>query len=56
MALNSFTIDEAIDICTKVRDALEFDFDLPLKERWREKDALAFLINIAEKEKERLGK
>lgn len=53
MALNNFTIDEAIEIGISIRDKLEMDFDLPLQERWREKDALAFLINMAEKAKEK---
>lgn len=52
MALNNFTIDEAIEIGISIRDKLELDFDLPLQERWREKDALALLINIAEKQRE----
>lgn len=52
MALNSFTDEEAIEICILLRDKLELDFDLPLQMRWREKDALAHLINLAEKTKE----
>ena len=50
MAMNDFTLKEAIEICVALRDKLELDFDLPLKERWREKDALAKVINAAAKE------
>lgn len=50
MALNNFNLQEAIEICIALRDKLELDMDLPIKERWREKDALSKIINIAEKE------
>ncbi len=49
MALNEFTIKEAIEVCIALRDKLELDMELPLQERWREKDALSKIINIAEK-------
>ena len=49
MALNEFTIKEAIEVCIVLRDKLELDMELPLQERWREKDALSKIINIAEK-------
>ena len=49
MALNNFTLEEAIDICIAVRDELELDFDLPLQERWKKKDALGYVISFAEK-------
>lgn len=48
MALNNFTDNEAIEICIALRDRLELDDELPLKERWRDKDALAQIINLAE--------
>lgn len=51
MALNNFTAEEAIEICIALRDKLEFNMDLPLEERWREKDALAFVINLADKQR-----
>ncbi len=51
MALNNFTDNEAIEICIALRDKLELDYELPLEERWREKDALAQVINLA-REKE----
>lgn len=47
MALNDFTDNEAIEICISLRDKLSMDYDLPLKERWAEKDALAHVINLA---------
>lgn len=47
--LNNLTNDEALEICRKIRDRLELDNELPLQERWREKDALAQIINLAEK-------
>lgn len=54
MALNNFSDREAIEIVIALRDKLELDFDLPLQERWREKDALAIVIGLAsEKAKEK---
>lgn len=50
MALNNFNLQEAIEICIALRDKLELDMDLPIKERWREKDALAKVINAAAEE------
>ena len=47
--LNNFTDREAIEIAIEVRDELPMDLSLPLKRRWREKDALAQVINLAEK-------
>ena len=49
MALNNFTDNEAIDIAVAIRDRLELNFELPLAERWAEKDALAQVINLAKK-------
>lgn len=46
--LNDLTVKQAISLCVCIRDKLELDFDLPLEERWKEKDALATLINYAE--------
>lgn len=45
--LNDLTISEAAEVCTQIRDKLELDPNLPLKERWLEKDALALIINMA---------
>lgn len=47
MALNNFTDNEAIDRVIALRDKLELDYDLPLKERWADNDALAQVINLA---------
>lgn len=49
MALNKFENREALEIAISVRDKLELDCELELKERWKEKDALAQVINLAEK-------
>ena len=49
MALNNFTDNEAIEIAIALRDRLELNPELPWQERWREKDALAQVINLAEK-------
>ena len=51
MALNEFTLDEAIEICIAIRDKLELAPELSLEEAWREKDALAMLINFADEHK-----
>lgn len=48
MALNNFTDSEAIEVCIALRDKLPFDENLSLKENWREKDALAQIIGLAE--------
>lgn len=55
MALNNFTDNEAIEICISIRDNLALDYELDLQDRWREKDALAFLINKFKKYKEKFG-
>lgn len=47
MALNNFTDDEAVEIAIGLRNNLKIDFELPLQEQWREKDALAIVINLA---------
>lgn len=50
MALNKFTDNEALAICREVRDRVIKDNTekgLPLKELWREPDALAQVINLA---------
>lgn len=47
MALNVFTDDEAIDKVIALRDRLPLDEELPLQERWEDKDALAIVINLA---------
>lgn len=49
MALNNFTDREAIERVIELRDRLELDDDLPIVERWADKDALAQVINLAEK-------
>lgn len=46
--LNKLTDREAIEIAIMVRDELPMDLTLPLQRRWREKDALAQVINLAE--------
>lgn len=55
MALNNFTDNEAIEICISIRDNLALDYELNLEDRWREKDALAFLINKLKKYIEKFG-
>lgn len=47
--LNNISVKEAVDIAIVIRDKLELNCDLPLRQRWLEKDALAVLINYAEK-------
>lgn len=49
MALNNFTDMEAIEIVIALRDRLPFDFDekTPVAEKWRDRDALAQVINLA---------
>ena len=49
MALNNFTDEEAIEIAIAVREGLPFDFDeeTPVAEKWRNRDALAQVINLA---------
>ena len=49
MALNNFTDREAIERVIALRDRLELDPELPLADRWADKDALAQVINLAEK-------
>ena len=57
MALNNFTDNEAIEICIAIRDNLALDYELDLQDRWRSKDALAQVINLAqERAKEKQGK
>lgn len=61
MALNNFTDEEAINIVIALRDNLSFDFDedTPVAEKWRDRDALAVVINLATeraKEKKNNGK
>lgn len=61
MALNNFTDEEAINIVIALRDNLSFDFDedAPVAEKWRDRDALAVVINLATeraKEKKNNGK
>ena len=53
--LNKFTDQEAIEIAIEVRDNLELNGDLPLQERWREKDAIAHIVNRLEAYRERYG-
>lgn len=47
MALNNFTDNEAIEICISIRDNLALDYELELEDMWRERDALAQVINLA---------
>lgn len=47
MALNDLTDSEAIEIVIALRDKIPFDYELPIKERWKEHDALAQVINLA---------
>lgn len=50
MALNKFTDNEAIEECIALRDRIiqeNSDKGLPLKEIYREADALAVVINLA---------
>lgn len=54
--LNKFTDREAIEIAVEVRDELPMDLTLPLQRRWREKDALAQVINLAEEALKARGK
>lgn len=61
MALNNFTDEEAINIVIALRDNLPFDFDeeTSVSEKWRDRDALAVVINLATeraKEKKNIGK
>ncbi len=61
MALNNFTDEEAIEVVIALRDNLSFDFDedTPVAEKWRDRDALAQIINLASeraKEKKESGK
>lgn len=61
MALNDFTDEEAINIVILIRDNLPFDFneETPVAEKWRDRDALAQVINLATeraKEKNNNGK
>lgn len=61
MALNNFTDEEAIEIVIALRDNLPFDFDeeTSVSEKWRDRDALAVVINLATeraKEKKNNGK
>lgn len=61
MALNNFTDEEAINIVIALRDNLSFDFDEDalVAEKWRNRDALAVVINLASeraKEKKESGK
>lgn len=58
MALNNFTDEEAIEIVIALRDNLPFDFseETSVAEKWRSRDALAQVINLASeraKEKKR---
>lgn len=56
MALNNFTLKEAIEICISLRDRIireNAEKGLCLYEMYREPDALAKLINIAEKEQQK---
>lgn len=46
--MNDFTIQEAIEIAIKIRDKLPLPETNDIKHNWREKDALALLINFAE--------
>lgn len=55
MELNNFTDNEAIEICISIRDNLALDYELDLQDRWREKDALALLINKFKKYREKYG-
>lgn len=54
--LNELTDSEAIEIAIMVRDELPMDLTLPLVRRWREKDALAQVINLAEEALKAKGK
>lgn len=45
--MNDLTNNEAIEICMTLRDELPLDDNLPLKERWKNKDAMAIVINLA---------
>lgn len=45
--MNDLQDMEAIEICMALRDNLPLDDNLSLKERWKEKDALAIVINLA---------
>ena len=47
MPLNNFTDNEAIERVVALRDKLELDPDLPIKDRWADKDALAQVILLA---------
>lgn len=47
MPLNNFADEEAIELVIALRDSIPLDYELPLQERWKEKDALAQVINLA---------
>lgn len=55
MALNNFTDNEAIEICISIRDNLALDYELELEDRWKQKDALAFVVNKLKKYIEKFG-
>lgn len=52
MALNNLTDNEAIEICISIRDNLALDYELDLEDRWRERDAMAVVINLAKERAE----
>lgn len=61
MALNNFTDEEAIEVVIALRDRIPFDFneEMPVAKKWRDRDALAQIINLASeraKEKKESGK
>ena len=55
MALNNFTDEEAIEIVIEIRQELPLDLNKPLVERWRDKDALAHVVNKLEAYKKKYG-
>lgn len=55
MALNNFTDNEAIEICISIRDNLALDYELELEDRWKDKEALTFVINKLKKYIEKFG-
>lgn len=53
MAINNFTNEEAIEICIQLRDRVLIQNSkerYPIKRLWLEPDALAKVINLAQKQ------
>lgn len=55
MSLNNFTDEEAIEIVIEIRQELPLNLNEPLVERWRNRDALAHVVNKLKAYKKKYG-